>query len=52
MELLWIPAGNADTEEISWEDAYGKLPAGNYRFLKSFSDNERGYYLTGEFRIE
>ena len=52
MELLWIPAGNADTEEISWEDAYGKLPAGNYRILKSFSDNERGYYLTGEFRIE
>lgn len=52
LELLWIPAGNTDTEEISWEDAYGKLPSGNYRILKNFSDNERGYYLTGEFSID
>lgn len=52
LELLWIPAGNTDTEEIGWEDAYGKLPAGNYRILKSFSDNEKGYYLAGEFHIE
>lgn len=52
LELLWIPAGNAATEELGWEDSYGKLPTGKYRIVKSVSDNENGYYLTGEFCVE
>lgn len=52
MELLWIPAGDAQTEALEWEDAYGKLPAGKYRVVKSVSDYESGYYLTGEFNVD
>lgn len=52
MELLWVPAGSTETLEINWDAAYGKLPAGHYRILKNFADNERGYYLTGEFTVK
>lgn len=52
LELLWIPAGNADTMEISWETSYGKLPKGHYRILKNMADEQSGYYLAGEFGIE
>lgn len=52
MELLWVPAGSTDTMEISWEGSYGKLSGGNYRLLKSFSDNEKGYYLAGDFHVK
>lgn len=52
LELLWLSKGNTDTHEISWETSYGKLSAGHYRIVKSVSDNENGYYLTGEFNIE
>ena len=52
MELLWLPAGNTDTLELSWESSYGELPAGHYRILKNVSDNENGYYLAGEFQVD
>ncbi|NBJ93067.1 immunoglobulin-like domain-containing protein [Parablautia muri] len=52
MELLWVPAGSSETLEINWDAAYGKLPAGHYRILKNFADNENGYYLAGEFTLE
>lgn len=52
MELLWIPAGNADTMQLGWENSYGKLSSGKYRILKMFSDEEQGYGLAGEFIIE
>lgn len=52
LELLWVPAGSTDTMEISWEGAYGSLPGGRYRLLKSFSDYEKGYYLAGEFNVK
>lgn len=52
LELLWVPAGGTETLEVNWDVAYGKLPAGHYRILKSFADNENGYYLAGEFTLE
>ena len=52
LELLWLPAGNTDTLEISWETSYGTLSSGHYRIVKSVSDNENSYYLAGEFDIE
>lgn len=52
MELLWIPVGNTDTMQLSWENSYGKLSSGKYRILKMFSDEEQGYGLAGEFIIE
>lgn len=52
LELLWIPAGNTDTHEISWGDSYGKLSAGHYRIIKRVADNEAVYYLAGEFNIK
>lgn len=52
MELLWVPAGSTDTMEISWEDSYGNLSGGHYRLLKNFSDNEKGYYLAGDFSVK
>ncbi len=52
LELLWIPAGENETVEINWDVNYGKLPAGHYRILKSYSDNENSYYLAGEFNLE
>lgn len=52
MELLWVPAGGTETMEINWDAAYGKLPAGHYRLVKNFSDDESGYYLAGEFTLE
>ncbi|MDE7334255.1 MAG: hypothetical protein K2O16_18910 [Lachnospiraceae bacterium] len=52
MELLWVPAGSTDTMEISWESSYGKLSGGHYRLLKNFSDNEKGYYLAGDFHVK
>lgn len=51
LELLWLPAGNTDTFELSWESSYGKLSSGHYRIVKNVSDNESGYYLAGEFEI-
>lgn len=51
MELLWIPSGNTDVMEVKWEASYGKLPKGHYRILKSFADQEKGYYLAGEFTL-
>ncbi len=52
MELLWIPTGSEDAMEINWEDSYGKLPKGHYRIIKSFADEQKGYYLAGEFTIK
>lgn len=52
LELLWVPAGGTETLEVNWDVAYGKLPAGHYRILKSFADNENGYYLAGEFTLD
>lgn len=52
LELLWIPAGNTDTHEISWEASYGKLPKGHYRIVKSLADDTQGYYLAGEFTVQ
>lgn len=52
LELLWLPAGSTDTNMISWESSYGKLPKGHYRIVKSFSDDRQGYFLAGEFVIE
>lgn len=52
LELLWLPAGNTDTYEISWENSYGKLSSGHYRIIKNVSDDEAGYYLAGEFDVE
>lgn len=52
MELLWLPADNTDTHEISWETSYGKLSSGNYRIIKYVFDSENGYCLAGEFTIK
>ncbi len=52
MELLWVPSGSEETMEVNWEDSYGKLPKGHYRIIKSFADEQKGYYLAGEFTIK
>ncbi len=52
LELLTVPAGGRDEMEISWEDSYGKLPEGKFRIVKTISDTEQGYYLSGEFCID
>lgn len=52
LELLWVPAGNTDTQMLGWESSYGKLPAGHYRIVKSVFDDQQGYYLAGEFQVE
>lgn len=52
MELLWVPAGGEETLDINWNAAYGKLPAGHYRLIKNFADDESGYYLAAEFTLE
>ncbi|GFI48189.1 hypothetical protein IMSAGC019_03516 [Lachnospiraceae bacterium] len=51
LELLWIPAGSTQEMEVRWEASYGKLPEGHYRIVKSFADEEKGYYLAGEFSL-
>lgn len=52
MQLLWIPNGSTDTYEINWETAYGVLPEGHYRIVKSVADDKQGYYLAGEFSVQ
>lgn len=52
LELLWVPAGSTDTQEIYWEFSYGKLSAGHYRLIKPVADDEQGYYLAGEFTVQ
>lgn len=52
LELLWLSAGEEESLAVDWKDSYGKLPKGDYRFVKSVSDEENGYYLAGEFSVE
>ena len=37
MEMLYLDPGEAFTEQVSWEKAYGKLSSGTYRFCRESS---------------
>lgn len=48
LELYALPIGSSDSFEVSWENLYGSLPAGEYALVKNFSassgmfENESG----------
>ena len=55
LDALILPSGDDFVFDIDWSGSYGELPAGDYRLIKEFSNDDEdpheNYYVACEFTI-
>lgn len=52
LEAYILFSGTEETISVNWEELYGVLPAGEYRFVKDFNIADGTIYLACPFVIE
>lgn len=50
-ELITVEAGGAYTAELDWSSVYGELPAGRYRIVKEYNQENQAHLASCEFEI-
>ena len=52
LEAYRLASGAKETISVNWENLYGSLPVGEYRFVKEFTIEDETIYLACPFVIE